>query len=204
MLFEDTYRTITSNYEGSYKEKGSKFIAFAMPSENEAEVKQHLEELRKKYYDARHHCYAYRLGADKSATRMNDDGEPSGTAGRPIFGQILSNDLTNILIVVIRYFGGTKLGVSGLINAYKTATKEALKNAKITTRTINDIYEVEFKYERMNNVMKIIKDENLSMLDSRFEMDCSIKFAVRKKFSQTIYDRFIKINNLKIKYLYTK
>jgi uncharacterized YigZ family protein len=203
MLFEDTYRTITSNCEGSYKEKGSKFIAFALPAKNEAEVKQHLEELIKKYYDAHHHCYAYRLGVDKSATRMNDDGEPSGTAGRPIFGQILSNDLTNILIVVIRYFGGTKLGVSGLINAYKTATKDALENAKVITKTINDIYEVDFKYERMNNVMKIIKDENLNMFESRFEMDCSIKFEVRKKYSQTIYDKFSKINNLKIKYLYT-
>jgi len=203
MLFEDTYRTITSNHEGSYKEKGSKFIAFAIPSKNEDEVKQHLEKIRKQYYDARHHCYAYRLGADKSAQRMNDDGEPSGTAGRPIFGQILSNDLTNILIVVIRYFGGTKLGVSGLINAYKTATKDALEDAKIITKTINDVYEVDFKYERMNNVMKIIKDEGLNMLDSRFEMDCSIKFAVRKKYSQMIYEKFEKINNLKIKYLYT-
>lgn len=203
MLFEDTYRTITSNYEGSYKEKGSKFIAFALPAENEAEVKQHLAGLRKKYYDARHHCYAYRLGADKSATRMNDDGEPSGTAGRPIFGQILSNDLTNILIVVIRYFGGTKLGVSGLINAYKTATKDALEDARVITKTINDIYEVDFKYDRMNNVMKIIKDEGLNMLESRFEMDCSIKFEVRKKFSQPIYEKFKKIKNLNIKYLYT-
>ncbi|NOX48310.1 MAG: YigZ family protein [Chlorobi bacterium] len=203
MLFEDTYRTITSNFEGSYKEKGSKFIAFALPSKNEAEVKKHLEGLRKKYYDARHHCYAYRLGTDKSATRMNDDGEPSGTAGRPIFGQILSNDLTNILIVVIRYFGGTKLGVSGLINAYKTATKDALENTRIVTKTIKDIYGVDFKYERMNNVMKIIKDENLNMLESRFEMDCSIKFEVRKKCSQAIYEKFSKINNLKIKYLYT-
>ena len=203
MLFEDTYRTISSNYEGSYKEKGSKFIAFAIPSENEVEVKQHLEKIRKQYHDARHHCYAYRLGADKSAQRMNDDGEPSGTAGRPIFGQILSNDLTNILIVVIRYFGGTKLGVSGLINAYRTATKEALGNAKIITKTINDIYEIDFKYDRMNNVMKIVKDDALDMLESRFEMDCSIKFAVRKKFSQSVYDKFTKINNLKIKYLYT-
>lgn len=203
MLFEDTYRTITSNYEGYYKEKGSKFIAFAIPSKNEAEVKQHLEQIRKQYHDARHHCYAYRLGADKSAQRMNDDGEPSGTAGRPIFGQILSNDLTNILIVVIRYFGGTKLGVSGLINAYKTATKEAINDAKIITKTINDVFEVDFKYERMNNVMKIIKDEGLNMFDQRFEMDCSIKFAVRKKYSQMVFEKFEKINNLKITYLYT-
>lgn len=203
MFLEDTYLTITSNYEGSYKEKGSKFIAFALPAIDELEVKQHLEKIKKEYYDARHHCYAYRLGTDKSLHRMNDDGEPSGTAGRPIFGQILSNDLTNILIIVIRYFGGTKLGVSGLINAYKTASKDALESAKIITKTIKDIYQVEYKYELMNNVMKIIKDDDLKILDQRFEMDCLIKFAVRKKFSQLTYEKFHKINNLNITYLYT-
>ncbi len=203
MLFEDTYRTITTNHEGYYKEKGSKFIAFAMPAENESDVKQLLEKIRKEYHDARHHCFAYRLGADKLIYRVNDDGEPSGTAGRPIFGQIQSNDLTNILIVVIRYFGGTKLGVRGLINAYKTASQDALGKAKIVTKTVNDIYEVDFKYEKMNSVMKIVKDEGLNIFDQRFEIDCSIKFVVRKKYSQLIFEKFQNINNLKIKYLYT-
>ena len=203
MLFEDTYRTITTNYEGNYKEKGSKFIAFAMPAKSEADVKSHLEKIKKEYYDARHHCFAYRLGPDKLIFRTNDDGEPSGTAGRPIFGQIQSNDLTNILIVVIRYFGGTKLGVRGLINAYKAASQDALGKAKIITKTVNDVYEVDFKYEKMNSVMKIVKDEGLNIFDQRFEIDCSIKFVVRKKHSQMIFEKFQNINNLKIKYLYT-
>lgn len=203
MLFEDTYRTITTTSEGYYKEKGSKFIAFALPAENETEVKQHLERIKKEYYDARHHCFAYRLGADKLVYRVNDDGEPSGTAGRPIFGQIQSNDLTNILIVVIRYFGGTKLGVRGLINAYKTASIDALEKAKIITKTVNDVYEVKYQYEKMNSVMKIVKDEGLNIFDQQFEIDCSIKFVVRKKYSQVIFEKFQNINNLKIKYLYT-
>lgn len=128
MLFEDTYKTIASPSEGVFKDRGSKFIAKAFPVKTEDDIKIHLETLRKDYYDARHHCYAYQLGFDKSAYRINDDGEPSGTAGKPIFGQINSHDLTNILIVVIRYFGGTKLGVSGLINAYRTASKESISN----------------------------------------------------------------------------
>jgi len=203
MLFEDTYRTISKPSEGNYKEKGSKFIALAFPVDDEIKVKEKLEEVRKKFYDARHHCYAYRLGFDKLTYRVNDDGEPSGTAGKPIFGQFLSNDLTNILVIVVRYFGGTKLGVGGLIKAYKTATAEALKEQLFIVRKVLDVYEINFDYDQMNDVMKILKEENINQLDQRFDLKCMVKFSVRKKFTNDIYDRLNKIKNLKIKYLQT-
>ncbi len=204
MLFEDTYNTINSTTEGEFKDRGSKFIAYSIPVKSETDVKENIELIRKRHHDARHHCYAYRLGPDKSAYRINDDGEPSGTAGKPIYGQILSKDLTNILIIVVRYFGGTKLGVSGLINAYKTAAREALEKATILTKTINDIYEVTFEYDDTNSVMRILKDEGLKPYEQIYEEKCMLKFEVRKKSSDRVYDRFNKINNLKIKYLYTK
>jgi uncharacterized YigZ family protein len=204
MLFEDTYRTITKPSDGLFKDRGSKFIARAFPVSSEEEVKQHIADLRKEYYDARHHCYAYQLGFDKSAYRINDDGEPSGTAGRPIFGQLQSFDLTNILVVVIRYFGGTKLGVSGLINAYKTATKEALDTVKIVTKTVNEVYEVHFQYPDMNKVMKILKDHALTPFDQEFEMECKLKFLVRKNDANIIYEKFLNLRKLKIIYLKTE
>ena len=204
MLFEDTYNTINSTTEGEFKDRGSKFIAYSIPVKSETDVKEQLELIRKRHHDARHHCYAYRLGPDKSAYRINDDGEPSGTAGKPIYGQILSKDLTNILIIVVRYFGGTKLGVSGLINAYKTSAREALEKATILTKTINDVYEVEFEYDDTNSVMRILKDEGLKPYEQIYEEKCMLKFEVRKKSTERVYERFSKINNLKIKYLYTK
>ncbi|MBC35298.1 MAG: YigZ family protein [Bacteroidetes bacterium] len=204
MLFEDTYNTIDKTSEGLYKEKGSKFIARAFPVKTEEDVKACLADLRKEFYDARHHCYAYQLGFDKSAFRMNDDGEPSGTAGRPIFGQIQSHDLTNILIVVIRYFGGTKLGVSGLINAYKSAAKEAIYYNKIETKTIDEVYQLNFAYPIMNDVMKVMKDYSLEQFDQAFEMDCELKFIVRKGESNLVYDKLSKIRDLKIKYIRTQ
>jgi len=203
MLFEDTYRTISKATEGIYKDKGSKFIALSFPVSNEEEVKEKLAEVRKRYHDARHHCYAYRLGFDKLVYRINDDGEPSGTAGKPIFGQFLSNDLTNILVVVVRYFGGTKLGISGLIKAYKTATIEALKEEIFITKKVWDVYKVYFDYPQMNDVMKILKEDGINQLDQRFDLECMVKFSVRKKFTNKIYDRFSKIKNLRIKYLQT-
>ncbi len=203
MLFEDTYHTITSPSQGIYKEKGSKFIALAYPVQTEDEVKQKLEEVRKEYHDARHHCYAYVLGFDKSAYRQNDDGEPSGTAGRPIFGQLQSKDLTNILAIVVRYFGGTKLGVSGLITAYKTATRDALEAADIKSFTVNDVYELSFEYPLMNEVMHAIKDENLGILKQDFQLSCKLSFQVRKNDSNRIYERFNKIYGVKIRYLKT-
>jgi uncharacterized YigZ family protein len=201
MLFEDTYQTIIKPSDGLFKDRGSKFIAKAFPVLSEDDVKEHLNSLRKEYYDARHHCYAYQLGFDKSAFRINDDGEPSGTAGKPIFGQINSHDLTNILIVVIRYFGGTKLGVSGLINAYKTASKDAILNNKIVTKIITYIYQIDFQYTEMNDVMKIMKNFNLEQSDQKFEMKCQLNFEVRKSESDQIYDMLSKIKNLNIRFL---
>jgi uncharacterized YigZ family protein len=201
MLFEDTYKTIKTQSVGIFKDRGSKFIALAIPVISENEIKEKLETIRKKYYDATHHCYAYQLGFDKSAYRINDDGEPSGTAGKPIFGQILSNDLTNILIVVIRYYGGTKLGVPGLINAYKTSTALALENSEIISKIVKEIYEINYDYLAMNAVMKIIKEEKLEQLEHNFDLKCKIVFSVRKNNSKKVYEKFKSINGLLIQYL---
>ena len=201
MLFSDEYKTISQQAQGSFRDKGSRFLAFAFPAITEQEVKQHLEALRKQYYDATHHCYAWVLGFDKSAYRVNDDGEPSGTAGRPIYGQILSNDLTHILIVVIRYYGGTKLGVPGLINAYKTAAAEAIGKASIITKIVKEVYQIEYPYEAMNDVMKIIKEEILEVINNEFGTDCVIRLAIRHSQAERVKGRFSKINQLVIKYL---
>ena len=203
-MLDDTYKTITSPAEGIYKEKGSKFLAFAIPVVSEAEVKENVERLKKEYYDARHHCYAYILGHDKAVYRANDDGEPSGTAGRPIYGQLLSKDITNTLVVVVRYFGGIKLGVSGLITAYKAATKDALDNAEIIEKTVNEVYRVEFEYPLMNDVMRLLKDENLDQFNQRFEMNCSLDFSVRKSKSARVTDAFSKIRGVTLSFVRTE
>jgi uncharacterized YigZ family protein len=203
MLFDDSYKTITSKSEGLYKEKGSKFISFAIPVSSETEIKDFLDQTRKQFHDARHICYAYILGFDKSAYRMNDDGEPSGTAGRPIYGQLQSFDLTNVLVAVVRYFGGTKLGVSGLINAYKVATQDALSRSEILTKRVTEIYEIIYDYALMNEVMKIMKDENLNQLSTSFGLECKISFPIAKNDSMRIYEKLSKIETLKIKYLQT-
>jgi uncharacterized YigZ family protein len=201
MLFSDEYKTIEKSAQGSFREKGSKFLSFAIPASDEQEVKQQLEALRKQYYDATHHCYAYVLGFDKSAYRINDDGEPSGTAGRPIYGQLLSADLTNTLIVVIRYYGGTKLGIPGLIHAYKTAALDAINHATILTKIVKEIYEIEYPYEAMNDVMKIIKDEILEVINNEFGMKCVIRLAIRHSEVERVTGKFSKLNQLIIKYL---
>jgi len=198
MVEDDTYQTILATSAGLYKEKGSRFIATAFPVISEEEIKDHLSFLRKEYHDARHHCYAYRLGADKSIFRLNDDGEPSGTAGRPIYGQIVSHDLTQILIVVIRYFGGIKLGVPGLINAYRMASKDALDQAKIISKTVNTEYMVRFDYNAMNYVMKSLKDENASILEQGFDTNCFLRFTIRRNFSRKIVDRLVKQSNVSV------
>jgi len=203
MLFEDTYLTIKEPSEGLFKDKGSKFSSFAFHVESEEDVKKRLAELRKLHPGANHHCYAFRLGADKQAYRANDDGEPSNTAGKPILGQIQSKDLTNILIVVVRYFGGTLLGVSGLINAYKLSATEAIQNANIIEKTVDDIYQIHFDYIQMNDVMRIIKDEDLKILSQNSELSCDLTFSVRKSNSTNVYDRLSKIAGLEIKYLKT-
>jgi len=201
MLFSDEYKTLAEPAKGTFRDKGSRFLAFAFPVAGEQEVKKQLEALRKQYYDATHHCYAYVLGFDKSAYRINDDGEPAGTAGRPIYGQILSADLTNVLIVVIRYYGGTKLGVPGLINAYKTASYDALQNASIAHRIVKELYRIEYPYELMNDVMKIIKEENLEVINNEFGMKCVIRLAVRHSEAARVSTRFSKLNQLIINYL---
>ncbi|NVO18801.1 MAG: YigZ family protein [Bacteroidetes bacterium] len=203
MLFDDQYLTIESPSEGSFRDRGSKFIGKAIPVETETDIKSELEILRKEFFDATHHCYAYILGADKSAWRVNDDGEPSGTAGRPIYGQILSHDLTNILIVVVRYYGGTKLGVPGLINAYKTAAKEAIINAKVRQCIVKEVYKLEYEYPQMNEVMKILKEDSADILFSDFGMKCVVDFAIRRKESSKVCTRISRLRGLKISYLKT-
>ncbi len=199
----DTYKTIKTHSEGLYKEKGSKFIAKAYPVKNEEEIKGILQVLRKEYYDARHHCYAYRLGADKKKFRANDDGEPSSSAGKPILGQLQSYDLTNLLIVVVRYFGGTKLGVSGLINAYRSAAAEAIEENEIIELKVQDIFEIKFDYFVMNDVMKILKDEELEQFDQVFELSCSLKLKIRQKDVDSIKEKLEKVEGLQCEYLET-
>ena len=193
-MFDYTYRTIAKEAEGLYKEKGSRFIALAYPVRTEEEVKQHVADVKKKYYDARHHCYAYILGANKDAYRMNDDGEPSGTAGRPIHGQLLSKDLTDTLIIVIRYFGGIKLGVSGLINAYKTAAKDALDNNTIVERFVEEDYQLHFPPLSMNKVMQLLKRETVKITDQQYDTDCIIRFTVQKRDADNLLEALRKVD----------
>lgn len=200
-MFDDTYRTISTPSEGLYKEKGSKFLAFAFPVTTVEEVKAHLDELRKKYFDARHHCYAYILGPSKESYRLNDDGEPSGTGGRPIHGQLLSADLTNTLIVVVRYFGGILLGASGLANAYKAAARDAIANASIKECTIDISYRLHFEYPLMNDVMRILKEQNLTPRNQVFLLDCQLDVSVRQSQSLRAYEALTKLYGLKIETL---
>ena len=194
MLFTDTYKTISGPSEAIFKDKASKFLAFAYPVLNEEEIKEYLVNLRKLHFSSNHHCYAWMLGFDKSAYRMNDDGEPSGTAGRPIYGQLLSYDLTNVLVVVVRYFGGTKLGVSGLINAYKTVTSDALSSANIVEKIVFDIYNLKFPYEDLNQVMKLVKEENLSISSPIFDSTCSLEMAIRRNKVEILLEKLKRIN----------
>lgn len=177
----DTYMTISKSSEGLYKEKGSKFFAFAVPVRTTDEIKAVLEEKRKAYHDARHVCYAYILGADGKECRANDDGEPSGTAGRPILGVLQSNNLTYTLLVVVRYFGGTKLGTSGLANAYKESSADAIANNEIIEKTIDRILTVKFEYPFLNEIMKIVKEEAPTVLRQEFEMECSMTLSIRQR-----------------------
>ena len=175
----DTYRSIAAPSKGIYKELGSKFLAFAYPVETEEAARKILEEVRKEYFDARHHCYAWRLGRTGEPYRMNDDGEPSSTAGRPIHGQLLSNELSDILVVVVRYFGGTKLGVPGLIRAYKSATQDAIANAEIIEKVAGETLTVTFDYLQMKDVMKVLKDMDITPLNQQFDLRCTLTARVR-------------------------
>jgi uncharacterized YigZ family protein len=204
MLFSDTYKTIDSKANGLFKDRGSKFIALAIPVTTQEEIKNRLEELRKEYHDARHHCYAWVLSPDRQARRVNDDGEPSGTAGKPILGQINSRELTNILVVVIRYFGGTLLGVSGLINAYRSAAADALDKASIIERHLIERWIVTFPYSAMNDVMKVMKDDSCNQSAHHYSgNDVTLEISFRSSLSEHVKGRLGKISGLTMKWVAT-
>lgn len=203
MLFDDTYKTINHAVEGTFKDKGSKFIAFAYPILSETEVKPIITKLRAEHTKANHFCYAYRLTPDKSIYRVNDDGEPSGTAGRPILNVLFSAELTNVLVVVVRYFGGTLLGVPGLINAYKAASLAAVAEASVLEKTVNDRYEIKFDYLVMNDVMRMVKEEQVNIIAQQFDNECIIHFEVRKSQLNRVLQRIEKQNGVAVKYLGT-
>lgn len=194
----DTYKTITGVAEGLFTEKRSKFISYAVPVRTVEEVKEQVEKFRKQYYDARHVCWAYMLGHDRKNFRANDDGEPSGTAGKPILGQINSNELTNILVVVIRYFGGIKLGTGGLIVAYKAAAAEVLAAAEVEERTVDIDVKVIYEYPFMNGVMRVIKEMNVEIVSQSFEMDCEMTLRIRMNDVTMLKERLLKVDSLRI------
>lgn len=197
MEINDTYKTLEHPSEGLFKDKGSKFLAFAFPVEDEEEIKPIIQQLRKEHHSARHHCFAWRLGFDGANYRVNDDGEPSGTAGRPIYGQMLSFGVTNTLIVVVRYFGGTLLGVSGLINAYKSAAMLALQNSTIVEKPVEKQVRVVFGYPAQNTVMKIIKDIGAEVKQSVYNLDCTIVVSVRLGKFESLLEQLSKIEGAK-------
>ena len=192
----DTYKTITAPTEGIYKEKGSKFLSFAIPVHTADEVKELVKTYKKDYYDARHVCYAYMLGAERKEFRANDDGEPSGTAGRPILGQINSRELTNVLVIVVRYFGGILLGTGGLVVAYKEATADALNQALISKKTVDETISIHFDYVLMNEVMRITKDTNAQILNQSYENDCVMCLSIRKREVGILKEKLIKIDGI--------
>ncbi|WP_297868825.1 YigZ family protein [uncultured Flavobacterium sp.] len=196
---KDTYKTIaTASEEVLYKEKNSKFFGYAFPVTTEEEIKEILERLRKEHFSARHWCYAYQIGTEKIQYRANDDGEPNNSAGMPIYGQIQSFEVTNVLVVVVRYFGGVKLGVGGLISAYKIAAQMALENSEIVERTIDKHFIISFGYANMNKVMRIIKEKNLQIVSQKMEMDCEIEISIRKKNVQNLLDTFENLYEIKL------
>lgn len=195
---EDTYRTISDLSEGYYTEKRSRFLSFALPVRTPDEVKTQLDIYRKKYYDARHVCWAYMLGPDRTTFRANDDGEPSSTAGKPILGQINSNNLTDILIIVVRYFGGIELGTSGLIVAYRTAAAEAIAAARIEERTVDKTITITFEYPHLNSVMRIVKEDKPDVLAQSFELTCEMTLRIRQSRMDALKSRLLKVDSLRI------
>lgn len=188
---KDTYKTLTKpSPEVLFKDRGSKFFGYAFPIKNEEEAKEHIEKLKKEHHTARHWCYAYQLGKNYDRYRANDDGEPSNSAGMPIYGQLQSFELTNTLVVVVRYFGGTKLGVGGLINAYKTAAQLALEASRIVERTIDEHFQLRFEYPEMNTVMRLIKEHQLDIVDQQMALDCVFEIKVRKKEAEKVFELF--------------
>jgi uncharacterized YigZ family protein len=195
---KDTFQTISTISEGLYKEKGSKFLAFAIPVSCVEEVREILAEKRKEFHDARHVCYAYMLGTESSDFRANDDGEPSGTAGRPMLGVLQSNNLTDTLLIVVRYFGGTKLGTGGLINAYREASADAVSNNKIIEKTIDETVTVQFEYPFLNDVMRVVKEENPTIIEQHFDTDCFMTLRIRKRDFPRLFSRLEKLESCSI------
>jgi xaa-pro dipeptidase len=195
-MVEDQYKTILEETigEGYYTEKRSKFLAFAHHIESVDEAKELVIAYRKQYYDARHCCYAYMLGSEQKAFRANDDGEPSSTAGKPILGQIISHELTDVIVFVIRYFGGVKLGTSGLINAYRTAANEALSNASVVVKQVEETIDFDFTYPMMNDVMRVVKEMQPRIIDQKFDNTCSIKLSIRKSEAEQLRMRLSKLS----------
>jgi len=200
----DSYKAIKALSQGVFKDKGSKFISFAYPVSEQESVKPIIDDLKKKYHDARHHCYAYMIGYQRNNWRINDDGEPSGTAGKPILGQINSAGLTNILIVTVRYFGGTLLGTSGLINAYKCAAADAINSAEIIELFVKDYYLIKFSYESLSQVMKILKEENIGLANQSFDVNCSIIIDFRISNGAKILEKLSRINGMETKFIERK
>ena len=198
---KDTYQTIKESARGLFKDKGSKFIALAFPVKTEDEIKEILENLRKEYHDARHHCYGWRLGSETNNFRANDDGEPSGTAGRPILAQIQKHELTNILVVVVRYFGGILLGTGGLISAYRSAAVDAIGQTEIITATIDEIFEIKFPYSSINDVMTVLKDERADQLEQYFDMSCRVKVKIPRGNCERFSGRLNMIDSVILKKL---
>lgn len=196
---EDTYKTIKAPSEGYYTEKRSRFLSFAMPVRTVEEVKEQVDSYRKRFYDARHVCWAYMLGPERKLFRANDDGEPSSTAGKPILGQINSNELTDILVIVVRYFGGIELGTSGLIVAYRTAAAEAIAAAEVETRTVDEVITVAFEYPYLNSVMRIVKEDHPIVLSQKFEMDCEMTLQIRKGEAERLKSRLRKVETAYLK-----
>lgn len=194
---DDTYKTISGISESVFTEKRSKFIAIAIPVRSVAEIKNLLEQYQKKYYDARHVCYAYMLGPERKDFRANDNGEPSGTAGKPILGQINSHELTDVLVIVVRYFGGIKLGTSGLIVAYRTAASQALAEAAVIEKTVDDEVTVVFEYPFMNDVMRIVKEESPEIMEQSYDMDCIMTLRIRKSQMPRLRSRLEKVETLR-------
>ncbi len=196
MEYTDTYKTIQAPAEGLYKEKGSKFIAYAFPVSNEQQIKEITAKLKKGHHSARHHCFAWRLGADHQLFRTNDDGEPSGTAGRPILGQIQQQELTDIVVIVVRYFGGILLGTSGLTNAYKQAAADALAHAITVVKIIETLIEINFDYLAMNDLMSVLKEYDLEIMESHYDLTCQVKIRVRKELTALVLEKLKKIGKL--------
>jgi len=203
MLFEDQYQTVDQVYEGTFRDKGSKFIAYLCPTKNENELKKYLAQYKAEHPKARHHCWAWRPDTNRNHFKLSDDGEPAGTAGRPILNTLLSHNLSKVAVIVVRYFGGTLLGVPGLINAYKMATQEAVLAANIITKTIKDVYELEFEYLQLNEVMRLIKEEQLHICEQNFDNLCLIKLEIDQSKVNLLSSKLDKIEKLSYKYLHT-